>query len=361
MARIPIFIIHGVGDYVDIDDKGIAHNADWFATVKKSIRNAYESYDHLKANKFDDIVDLVDIHYDEEFEKIINVWETMRDKLTQGMAQNTTEHRAVTQAVKVLDGILDEDNPKLRTHIVDLVLYEFVQFVREAVKNSVALQIRTKLLSTQSRWRGEWHVIGHSMGTAVAHDTLHGMFTDGNFGVKDCWCGTLMMVANCSRLLEDWFKPEWDVYKSLVKPQLLAGNTALNTYINVRHEFDPVAMPRAFAPDASWVDPTTLAKRYVPITFNDSRSRDIHAFENYFENPEVHIPFFRSVFGQGSITQAEADAAIASYRAQTIPGAFDDLRDELKKLSMAEGANWKEIIEKLVKFRMVVDKFVRSP
>jgi hypothetical protein len=197
------------------------------------------------------------------------------------------------------------------------LLYRCFSDVREAVEVTVANQmfkvINADLAKNQS---ARWGVVAHSLGTAVAHDALHALWTtDFGGGMRldpsDVKADFVMMVANVSRVLET----DVDVLQSLVQPGKASTTTrgCLN-YVTARHALDPFTIPRMFDP-RDWPDAETVAQgRYQPIRVSHFRDKNIHGFEHYLMHPAVHIPLLRLAADQKTVvSQAEEKAALKAF------------------------------------------------
>lgn len=118
----------------------------------------------------------------------------------------------------------------------------------------------------------------HSLGTSVAHDAPHALWTtEFAGGVRidpaDVKAAFVMMVANVSRLLQT----DADVLTSAVQTgQASNPERGCLNFLTARHALDPFTIPRMFDP-MEWPDEETVNQgRYQSIRVNHFRDRNIH-------------------------------------------------------------------------------------
>ena len=224
------------------------------------------------------------------------------------------------------------------THLLDAFLWYLFEDARMAVVSHVCKELirgLNDLLNEDAEDRGYAHVLAHSLGTTVTHDSLvalrHWNRDEGLFKPdKHIW-ETVGMIANVGRLLETNFTlkqgvdvSEFKVYESALKPGV--DGTICRNYLNARHTVDPFTWPRQFAPSdwshSAYSDIET--KRIREVT-------EVHDFANYLADPGVHIRLLRLLLMQrvGFCSKPERAAAEVKYRDEFPVGtstAFQDLR-----------------------------------
>ncbi len=255
------------------------------------------------------------------------------------------ETSAVNKLVSVSAAAGAEDQ-FLSSHVLDVLLYRFVPTVAEEARNVVAGRILETLMAAPAIDQPRWSVIAHSLGTAVTHDGLHALFTQGVQGqslLGKTKAQLVMMVANVSRLLEEG---QVDVYKSVVRPSASSAEGVCHQYLNVRHDWDPIPRPKEFRPLDDWPDVLTRKeKRFEAVTINAFQNKNVHGFGHYLANPKVHVALFRRLLPmEGAISDDELATAAALYEASTPLGQFQELQQELKKFQIAEESSWAQVI-----------------
>ncbi len=343
MARNVLFLIHGIGN----------HGPGWSEKSQQVLSAEFERY-MMHAGKnvsLSDSLEFVELPYNGIF---VNIWKRWSELSTR-LDLLDGQPQFLEQTVDLLgdastSGSQIGNNRKV-DYAGDALLYRSLGLVRRLV----LLQIMSEMAGIiadrmASDIRTEFGVLGHSMGTAVAHDALHILGTtnwtqqswdagvsktlteseaalsspSGNLrraekelldGVeqKARFSGlsagmfqfkSIFMVANTCRSLAC----ESDPYRSIVRPRPHPGSHGIagfaDWFVNVSHVYDPVAQIRKLD-TARLNDPPGSA---LDINVSHLYSDDVHALDHYLLNPKVH----REVFGTmcpGSFGIAERDYA----------------------------------------------------
>jgi hypothetical protein len=347
MAKHKIFLVHGMGK----------HPKGWSEPVQALLRECYGRYEGLKLLPFEQNFQFVEVCYDRHFDDLRKRWAKAAGEVV-GLIKGAGLEDSFAGTLAGWAEEADKDD-FLRTHVLDVVLYRLAATVGEEVRSSVIDQIMSSLNPGNDVLR--WSVLAHSLGTAVAHDSLLELFTRKKGALKPEEHGleVLMMVANVSRVLEDPSLYKYDVYRSIVRPSSSPEDGICRHYLNARHECDPVAKPKMFKPAESWPDPQARADgNYANLEIGIIEEADVHDFEHYLRNPKVHIELFRRLTAPGLIDKDAARDAEAGHAAHSPIGKFKKEVDELKKLSLAdEEDNWNLI---LTMMRDYMDGFGRK-
>lgn len=311
-----LFVVHGMGEF----------DASWVDPLKDQIADIYGSYPTLASVPQADRFTIHPIRYDDVLSGFVKKWQAD----SKAISKLASEVGAGTAEAMV--GWLKSAGEGFQwTHAADVLLYRCFSDVREAVLVTVANQMVTVINADLNKGQEcRWAVLAHSMGTSVAHDALHALWTttfkDGSkFPPADVKAAFVMMVANVSRLLQT----DIDVLKSIVQPGTSADQTrgCLN-FLTVRHALDPFTVPRKFDP-VEWPDAKTVEQeRYRSIRVQHFRDRNIHGFGHYLQHPAVHIPLMRLLANKKSVISAAEEKAARE--------AFTDLGDVPKELAIAE-------------------------
>ena len=345
MSKHLIILVHGMGEFGD----------GWSQGVQGQLKALYSAYRIASDFPFEEYYRIEEITYNRRFDSLREQWRTDSAQVLASLEGGGLPRDAAAELAEA-SGRLGADH-FLSTHLLDVALYRGVPMVAEDIRTTVARRILTTLLDNPDEDRPRWSMIAHSLGTAVAHDALHALFTHevgGRTLAGATKAHVLMMVANVSRLLEE---KSVDVYKSAVRPGALDG--VCRYFINARHEWDPFPRPREFRPLDDWPDVRTRAeRRYVPVTINAFQSKNIHALSHYLSNPKVHVEFFRRTFPmEGAIPDAELAQASMLYEASTPFGAFAALQEQLKTLQLAEDAPLQDVFRAFARFFEVLKSF----
>ncbi|ALO46394.1 hypothetical protein [Pseudohongiella spirulinae] len=253
-----------------------------------------------------------------------------------------------------------------RTHVLDVIFYRFFPTVRDPVRTYVAKSITEALEKHRSSNAGpvKWSIIGHSLGTAVTHDTLHLMFASSPsadippLSVRNFSLHTYLACANVSRILSKG--NEIPVYNSRVRPAMTPSRDAVMRYfLNAWNMFDPFTRPSRFEPSHSWLDAATQAarhSRFQDIKTTEIRQKNVHALEHYLENPAVHIPFFRATCDNMSIvSKAEQIKAQQTYRKAVIDAHLEGEAEELRQLIERHGGELQDLLSMGYSFHKMLE------
>jgi hypothetical protein len=317
----------------------------WSAPVQKQIADAYAAYAIARHLPFKDFFQFEEVTYNRRFDALRKRWRDDSAAVMALLKKGGLEKSAVNRLASVAAAAGTEDQ-FLSSHVLDVLLYRFVPTVAEEARNVVALRILETLMAAPVFDQPRWSVIAHSLGTAVTHDTLHALFTQGVQGqslLGKTKAQLVMMVANVSRLLEE---RNVDVYNSVVKPSASPAEGVCHQYLNAKHDWDPIPRPKEFRPLDDWPDVLTRTeKRFEAVTINAFQNKNIHGLSHYLAHPKVHVALFRRLLPiAGAISDDELATAAALHEAATPLGQFAALQQELRKLQIAEESSWAQVI-----------------
>jgi hypothetical protein len=339
MAKHIIFLVHGMGDT----------QPGWSRAIQAQIKRLYSGY--LRLNllvPFDNNFTFHELWYNDKFEERRQAWKQNAQGVLNALKSKGLQASAVTQLAKY--GEQPSADNFLGTHVLDVVLYRFIPQIASQIRSSLNEQILQRLTQEPEDEVVHWSVIAHSLGTSVIHDTLHAMYSAG-LPASVTRPRTLAMLANVSRVLQNDFK----VYTSLVNPSLDAAKGLCDYYLNARHEWDLIPVPKMFKPVDDWPDlPSRREHRYQNLVINAIADKNVHDLAHYLQNPKVHIPLFRTLTWNDVIEVTEEEAAIAAYEASTPLSQFEDLIKDIKKVWISEEANCKQIIKGFGDFQALI-------
>jgi hypothetical protein len=341
-----IFLVHGMG----------THGEGWHAAYETQLRGLYASYSGLAQLPFSDHFVVEPVRYDQEFEALRDIWKKSSAGLGSALKKSGVKS-ALVEMLNRLSGIANKDT-FLSTHIGDVLMYFALRQVSGLVRDSVRLQILKGIKKHGKVGNVRWSIIAHSLGTAVVHDSLHGLYTSSSVNPKANFTGVtrptvLAMIANVSRVMEDG--GNFDVYTSRVHPGVGLKAGCLY-YLNARHEWDPFTQPKKFAPMSSWPDPETRARQlYVECQLRDIAQVNVHALDHYLADPLVHGPLFNCLHGErpndGVLTFEAIETAHAQYVLGIRTGLLDLALAKLKPLRVGEEDDWETILKSWIRMR----------
>lgn len=353
-----IFLIHGIGD----------HPPDtWSQSYESQIKRLWSEYSSLNSVfPFDQLFKIVPIGYDDIFEDLRTRWKENHEEVNALMGSGGFSGAGVPGPVlryitKILEAGKEDDF--LRTHILDLLLYYFTDLIREPVTLRVASTILNHLSENPTAMNEDWSVIAHSMGTSVTHDALHALYhggvpaPEGN-GRLELTTGhtrmrSIIMVANCARLLErrdrHGRQNGFQAYNSGVRPSRVDGNGICSLYIDCRHNFDPVPMPRPYPVRNDWPGPEPEDQELITrIRLVGVADLNVHALEHYLEDPDFHIPLFRSLTMDSIISEEDHKEARRMYKRRLLQSHLSTVQARLEKADLKADATWLQIVKSLL-------------
>lgn len=221
--------------------------------------------------------------------------------------------------------------------------YRLSKDTRIRAQQFVAERVQAVLEERPGVRAGNWAVIAHSLGAAIAHDALHLLYRKGAGGRRPLspardFMSVFLCAANTSRLMEQ----DVDAYRSMVRPMARVGTGSCEWYLNVRHEWDPMAMPKPFNPVLGWPTPDA-ADRFQTIVLRHFLSQDIHSLVHHLEDPDVHTRLFEGMTAM-RVDSRELWEARDGFKRRTDTVVFDRIRGWLKEVQLDSGDDWMRIL-----------------
>lgn len=342
MSKHIVFFVAGVGD----DAK------DWSKPLRAEFKALFDSYPLPAGGQpFDELFQTEEILYNNFFDDWRKRVAADAEKAlgllgAEGMPSD--EIRRLLELGKSAGG-----GGFWRTHALDALQYRYLRLISEPVRATVESQIMSRLALSEFGTPARWSIIGHSLGTSIAHDTLHEMFAPGA-GAKDSELFqpyAVVMLSNVSQLLHNprVLGQGIDAYSSFVRPNREPQLGACRFYLSGNNGYDPIALAGNFKPPANWLTPEAqLQRRFRNLPFKAiPKSRNVHGFSEYLAHPAVHVPLFRVLTGDPDwITDTQETKAHAYYEAANpLPGPQDIKRKAIEELDQrAQQAGLAEFI-----------------
>lgn len=212
------------------------------------------------------------------------------------------------------------------THCLDVFLYS--TYVGAMIRQKVAKEIYN--IHTETEGSFTLHIIAHSLGTAVIHDTLALLYSKDfslldnkpNLDLTSHKLGSLWLLANVSRITNKINEIQ-NPYKSVVRP---GEKGCTNRLVNIHHKLDPFTWPSSFKPedDGIW-----RHRKYKDIEISDVTSRNTHDFGEYILNPDVCLPLLNRVL-HIKPTVDEKKAINNNFRKYSISDDLDEFKTAYK-------------------------------
>ena len=314
-----LVIVHGMGDPKDFKQE-----------VVDSLNSGLKLYPACKKKKVEQLVDIVDYDYNSVFDKYRKA---MADS-AKPFADRLAALRAAGQSPIEGDFLtweseIDSDT-FFRTHWLDVLFYCYT-FLAEPARIGLATKI---VQAVDEKGAQNVHVLGHSLGTSVVHDTLESLYKKyaghkrkKNLDPSTHRLGSVHLVANVSNLLESFCAVE----KSLVRPP----DGCTNAYYQYRHAVDPITWPSPFEPieNGFWTSGSIaddLQYRLVrPTAVLDLNT---HAVTHYLRDPVCHGPLLQRLGLE--LTSDDIKSAAQTYSEDSLQGKAELLRERWKALGV---------------------------
>ena len=325
-----LMVLHGMGEH---------SKASVEKEVKDAANKALHRYKKYEGLDYGSLVEVVGIGYDHIFEAERKRLDQQNTSVSQFLKASQNVSTGFISKIAELEDEIGEDN-FFTTHALDVIFY--LTLLGELVRLEVVDEI-SKVWEKKGDARV--HILGHSLGTAVLHDTLQKAYTGGiadedgkswSLDLVNQKFDSLWMVANVSNLICSLtpFDISFDPFKSIVKPG--DGNNGCTSYFyNIYHELDPFTLFYRFAPKLSqaWIEPRIYRDYYREISTEAiSSTKNPHDLGAYIADPEVSYPFLRRTLPQGAFSPGLEEIQEAHLKFKNLKGEYKKIEDHVKSI-----------------------------
>lgn len=361
MSKQALLLIHGMGSFTapGVDDQGKTTRGSFGEEFLKASTESLQRYENHKTETLEKYVDIHEFNFDAWFQ-------LMRDKMAERAESMTSRLDAIgniygaTFATDLAGKLnsLERDFGKdefFYTHWLDVLFYTTML----GAKVRVELGIRIAGL-VEEYGPGRVHVMAHSLGTAVLHDTLHLIYRPESVPgdpIPDLHptnhkLGSVWMVANVSRLINS-FTALADPLTSVVKP---GDEGCTNTFFNIRHKMDPFTWLSRFDPanNGSWIPESIYSTAYNQIVTDLVIDGNTHSFTQYLLDPKVAEVFLYQMT-PFKVTLPEMDRIVDGYSRKSINGAYAALEGAFHNLSVKDSQSWRDFLQSAEVLQEVMD------
>ena len=349
MANQALLLIHGMGEFTKStqSDDGNSVLGSFGHEFMEASTEALQRYENHETETLADHADISEFNYDNWFEEIrkemANRAKGMQDRLgaIAGMygVSFKTELAGKLTALEADFG----DDDFFHTHFLDVIFYTTMLGAKIRVDAGEKI---ARLVEEYGQ--GNVHIVAHSLGTAVLHDTLHLLYrpeSDPNDEIPDLHLtnhklGSLWMFANVSRLVNA-FTDLSDPMKSVVKP---GDDGCTLSFFNIRHKLDPFTWLSRFdpRPNGSWISEKLYATAYNNIVTDLIVDGNTHSFSQYIQDPKVAEQFLYRMT-PFNVTIDEMNKVSAAYAKKSINGAYAALEDAFRQMSLKDIDSLREV------------------
>ena len=341
MAKSIVFVLHGVGEYG-------SHWIEDDTSAVQGLKKVVKRYEFFQSHSLDSYVEFVPILYDDVFEQILKSWSDQARAL-----EAIPIVPAYVERVAEFVGGFGEEKWWLKTGL-DVALYWGFRLIQRRVVLRVLSQMTERIAEARrDSTEYSFHVLAHSLGTAVAHDALHHLGTerwlraDGGLVKEECEGASYMkainslkevvgvsnpfhprlfgfesitMLSNVSVLLQVSENP----YASIVRPGSARDDNAYTrVFINVDHKQDPISILGNFRVPFGW-KPGGLN---LQLNHLDGPIENIHDASHYVAHPFVHLRLFNQYVDPFAVGDTDVEKALKYDREKVM--SEDELAHEL--------------------------------
>jgi hypothetical protein len=352
-----ILLVHGMGSHAAPTDKKRGSFGQEFLDATNTTLRAFASH---KNESVTDYIDVYEFNYDAWFDKMRKEMADRAKPMAQRLDAIGSVHKLdfggeLVTRLQAWEAQFGDDD-FFHTHWLDVIFYGTLLGAKvrvDAARHVVQL--------VEAYGRENVHVVAHSLGTALIHDTLHLLYrpeADPTDEIPDLSptnhrLASIWMFANVSRLVNTVTRLS-DPLASIVKP---GGQGCANHFFNIRHKLDPFTRLARFDPqnNDTWIPGNIFATRYTPVVTELIVEANTHSFPRYLQDPRVVWELLPHLLGeQLKGTKAEFDAYAEKYAKDSFAGAYGALEDAFKGLS-TDITSWQEFLDSAQTFKAAVE------
>jgi hypothetical protein len=306
MPRL-LIVVHGMGN----------NPPRWSDAIRDKLDAVARQYAEFRdAAPFSRQCTIAEVRYDGIFERYVTEWEASAKGFEDFQKQHGVRLPKLVKWLKA--GTMPADAQTFFwSTLMDPVLYRGFPLVRDEVRNAVMYQVVGHLIAGMTGGTTTASILSHSLGTAIALDTLQLLAAspqggNASFTAASGWSfDHIFTLANVGRLGPPDLRDLKDTDPGyLVRPRYAGarkGTYYCNRLHSFRHQWDPFVRWAPFQPDdwgTGFLDPDPLTHIH---------EANVHGFEHYLDHPAVHIPIINGVLGYSAIGTKEKLDAIARY------------------------------------------------
>lgn len=352
MSKPKLIIVHGMGQHTaESFKKEFVDGCKW----------AFDLYDDFSGKSPEEYVEIIPVTYNDIFDdhrqRMANCATPVAERLKSIPGMGDDFLSSSISAITEIESEIGADD-FFRTHWLDVLFYRFTS-LGEVARIRLAKEI-SQAVGTVNGGSSRVHVLGHSLGTSVVHDTLAKLYDDDfvlgdldNLSDVSHKLGSVHLVANTSRALESFV----NVNKSVVKP---GPDGCTGCYREYRHMLDPVTWPKSFDPtdNAGWIsNDSWFFKRYELIRPSSLTNKhgNTHSLGHYLANPLVHLQIFKRVFGI-ELSDEQKMQGHEKFIGFTLNTVADDLQNSLDELKTVNTESVNGLIKSAKALKDYVEK-----
>lgn len=350
MSKQTVVIVHGMGSITEDEFR---------KEFVDACNDAFALYEKLQGKDVEQCFYIKTFAYN-------RIFETARGKMVSGSSalkqfisgSKSGKLPSIVESVDSLYSSIKADH-FFATHWLDVLIYRLTLFgedVRIHLANFL-LDILEKVDNTS-----KVHVMGHSLGSSIVHDTLAKLYTDdfdfkkieaidkpGKINPNGYKLGSVHLFANVSRVLESFI----DVDESIVRP----GAGCMHSYYQYLHMLDPIPKVFPFKPSRTngWLASDVWDTKYHLSETSSITAGNPHALSHYLLDPENSYLFFKETLPDAGLTLNDKKAAIKEYDKLTLESRTRKLEKEFKDMTLSDKAGVDELLAAMTDLKDFLD------
>jgi hypothetical protein len=341
-----------MGTHAAPTDKAVGAFGKEFIDATKTTFNYFEKH---KGKDITGYADIIEINYSDFFDKIRNQMADESKSVAVKLAAVASDNSAelpldLSARLTNWQGNLSADT-FFNNDWLDVIFYGTM--IRNRVIAEACEQIAAAIQKYQAN---NIHIIAHSLGTGVAHDSLNRLYNPPDetpkLSIANDKIGSLWMFANVSRLTS-LLTNLADPLKTVVRP----GKGGCTTeYYNISHKLDPFTWQKKFdpKPDDGWIS-SSFNWSFTPLETELIHDYNTHSFSQYVSDPLVVNPLFSKILeDKFATTEAEFDKFAAKHAETSIQGAYSALQDSISALPK-DVSSWNDVVNSAKAFYAKVE------
>lgn len=346
-----LLLLHGMGNFSPpgIDDDGKPTLGSFGDEFMKASTKALQRYKGYKTKTINQYIDIHEFNFDSWFDKMRQEMAD-RSKSMQERIDYVAGIYGVNFATDIVARLTNweaefGDDDFFHTHWLDVIFY--TTMLGAKVRVDVAKKIAELI---EDYGQGNVHIMAHSLGTAVLHDTLHLLYRpehDPNDEIPDLHLtnhkiGSLWMISNVSRLVNSVTRLA-DPYKSVVKP---GDDGCTNVFYNIRHRLDPFTWISCFNPEnnGSWIPESLFYSAFNHIVTDLIVCANTHSFTQYLLDPKLAEQYLYRLT-PFNVKIEELDRVANVYSQNSIAGAYAGLEEAFHELQFKELQSLRDFLD----------------
>lgn len=241
----------------------------------------------------------------------------------------------IVQKIYALQSKLNDDS-FLYTHWLDVVTYCLLGTLRETILSRCIETILATVKEARDDPENLREVIllGHSLGTAVLHDSITKLYAKRdepdtatkikftNYPISGLW--TIANVSRMTQLLTRLEDPNHSIARDDDYPQFEGMSYQ---FYPVYNQYDPFTVFKRFALDPQWGD--LIRTNEIRDLGEGDFPFNPHSLVEYLADPEVGGVFL-SQFSTLNFSTSQMQEAKKKYKKTTVSGPISDALDEVK-------------------------------